>query len=678
MLNNFALLYMRKTFIFYVTFLLLSLSCHLSLGQGEESEYYYNYADSLISIGEYQDAIDVYNKCVDAEYEKPKPNADIISECLSNIGVCYYYTSDYISAIEWYEKAMKYDQENGNIEQLANNLNNIGYVYKILGQYKKAIEYYEKTIQIDEALGRGKNLAKTLNNIGQVYRAGGEYDKAIEYLERSLRIKQNLGDSSGMATTLNNIGLVYNAWKKYDIAIMSFEEALNLDQLLNNERGMANRLNNLGLTNYYLEEYDEALAFFHQALDVHTKLKDIGQSGIQYNNIGASYLNKGDIEQAVVFLQKARQIFQDLGKQSELAAVLSKFGDIYLSTGDYKKSEKYLMMSTEISKKINSRNQTKTNYQRFSDLYAKMGNYAQSLEYYKKYTDLKDTIFTEKAHQQITDFEIKYETEKKDIEIKLLKTNEEIRNLKFKKEKIYRLSLIGGVILLILLASVIFYSLRQKIKDNRIISEEKGKSDKLLMNILPAGVANELKEQGKTEPRLFNNVTVCFTDIVDFTEISAKMEPRLLIAELNEIFTAFDNIVESHHCERIKTIGDSFMAVCGLPDEDPLHAENIIRSAVDMIQFLEKKNLESKIDWKIRVGIHTGDVIAGVVGIKKYIYDLFGDTINTASRMECNAETMRINVSETTYNLVKDKFRFEEREEIDVKGKGKMKMFFIH
>ena len=668
---------MRKTFIFYVTILLHVIFCNFSFGQDDQTDYFYNYADSLYNIGEYNDAIDIYKKCVDAEHKKTEPNNNIISECLSNIGVCYYFTNNYINAIEWYEKALKYDRESGNIEHLANNLNNIGLAYKIIGQYNKAIEYYEKTIRIDEELGKGNDLARTLNNIGGVYHKWGQYDKAIEYYGRSLRIKQSLNDSIGIATTLNNIGLVYNAWGKYENAIISFDEALNIDQLLNNERGMASKLNNLGLTNYYLKQYDEALAFFYQALDIHNKLKDIGQSAIQYNNIGALYLNKGDTEQAIVFLQKARQIFQDLGKQSELAAVLSKFGDIYLSTGDYKKSEKFLMMSTEISKKINSRNQTKTNYLRFSDLYYRMGNYAQSLEYYKKHTALKDTIFTEKVHQQITDFEIKYETEKKDVEIKLLKNNEEIRNLKSKKEKIYRLSLIGGVILLILLASVILYSLRQKIKDNRIISQEKAKSDKLLMNILPAGVANELKEQGKTEPKLFSNVTVCFTDIVDFTKISAKMEPGLLIAELNEIFTAFDNIVESHHCERIKTIGDSFMAVCGLPDENPLHAENIIRSTVEMIQFLEKKNLESKIEWKIRVGIHTGDVIAGVVGIKKYIYDLFGDTINTASRMECNAETMRINVSEKTYNLVKDKFRFEEREEIDVKGKGKMKMFFV-
>lgn len=209
------------------------------------------------------------------------------------------------------------------------------------------------------------------------------------------------------------------------------------------------------------------------------------------------------------------------------------------------------------------------------------------------------------------------------------------------------------------------------------LSKEKDKSDKLLLNILPVRVANDLKKTGFTAPESYENVTVYFSDIVGFTKISSDLEPKFLIEELNDLFTAFDMIIEKNDCERIKTIGDAYMAVCGMPMANKNHAENLIRSSIQIIKYLEKRNENSPIEWKIRIGIHTGKIVGGVVGVKKYIYDVFGDTVNTAARMESSSEEMRINVSDTTYNLVKDKFEFVERDPVVLKGKGLMKMWFV-
>ncbi|MDP8315073.1 MAG: adenylate/guanylate cyclase domain-containing protein [Candidatus Celaenobacter antarcticus] len=216
-----------------------------------------------------------------------------------------------------------------------------------------------------------------------------------------------------------------------------------------------------------------------------------------------------------------------------------------------------------------------------------------------------------------------------------------------------------------------------KKRANDIITEEKAKSDKLLLNILPVRIVNDLKQNGTTEPEAFDDVTVYFSDIVGFTKLSSHLEPKFLIDELNEIFTAFDNIMEKNNCERIKTIGDAYLAVCGLPVPNNMNVINIINSAIEIIEYLKDRNSKSEIEWKIRVGIHSGKVIGGVVGIKKYIYDVFGDTINTASRMETNSEPMRINISETTYKLTKNEYKFIEREPIKLKGKGIQKMYFI-
>jgi class 3 adenylate cyclase len=210
------------------------------------------------------------------------------------------------------------------------------------------------------------------------------------------------------------------------------------------------------------------------------------------------------------------------------------------------------------------------------------------------------------------------------------------------------------------------------------LEKEKEKTEELLLNTLPLKVVNDLKENGQTEPESFENVTVYFSDIVGFTNISASMEPSVLIGELNEIFTAFDDIMERNHGERIKTIGDAYLAVCGMPEKREDHARNMAQAALEIRKYLEDRNRNSEINWKIRIGLHSGKVVGGVVGVRKYIYDVFGDTINTTSRMESNSEPMHINISETTYQLLKNHFSFTPREPMNIKGKGIMKMYFLN
>jgi len=211
----------------------------------------------------------------------------------------------------------------------------------------------------------------------------------------------------------------------------------------------------------------------------------------------------------------------------------------------------------------------------------------------------------------------------------------------------------------------------------RAVEAEREKSDRLLLNILPASVADELKESGKSTPQSFPDVTILFSDMVNFTEKSFSLDPETLLGELNEIFTAFDQIMDAHGCERIKTIGDAYFATCGIPVRRDDHAFRMTEAAREMIGYLKKRNAEREIKWEMRVGIHSGPAIAGIVGTNKYLYDVFGDSVNTASRMESSSLPMRINVSGKTAAFIAGRIPLEERGALEVKGKGPMQMFFV-
>src|SRR5690606_33540301 len=202
-----------------------------------------------------------------------------------------------------------------------------------------------------------------------------------------------------------------------------------------------------------------------------------------------------------------------------------------------------------------------------------------------------------------------------------------------------------------------------------------------LLNILPEEVAQELKEKGSSDAKYFDSVTIMFTDFKDFTKLSETIPSKELIQELNYCFKAFDEIVAKHGVEKIKTIGDSYMAVCGLPAQNGNHAQKMVQAAIEIRDFIEdykqKRQTEGKSFFEMRIGINSGEVVAGIVGIKKFAYDIWGDSVNTASRMESNGEIGKINISESTYNLVKDDFDFQYRGEVDTKGKGLIKMYFV-
>ncbi len=247
---------------------------------------------------------------------------------------------------------------------------------------------------------------------------------------------------------------------------------------------------------------------------------------------------------------------------------------------------------------------------------------------------------------------------------------------------------LGMATLFILLLATIFYNrfrVNKKAKNalqetNRIIDEERQRSDELLLNILPEPIAIELKEQGKAGAKKYDNVTVLFTDFKDFTKVSERLSPEQLVRELDYCFRGFDFIISQYGVEKIKTIGDAYMCASGLT-KNRTTPINIIKAALEMQEFLEdykkERMMKSLPFFEARIGIHTGPVVAGVVGVKKFAYDIWGDTVNIAARMEANAEVGKINISEETYRQVKYNFDCEYRGKIEAKNKGFIDMYYV-
>ncbi len=222
------------------------------------------------------------------------------------------------------------------------------------------------------------------------------------------------------------------------------------------------------------------------------------------------------------------------------------------------------------------------------------------------------------------------------------------------------------------------HQINKKLKERtRELEEERIKSNQLLHNILPSEIVKELKETGSIKPREYSKVTLLFTDFQDFTEIASRLHPQELINELNIIFKNFDAIIESHGLEKLKTMGDSYIVGGGLPKETNNHAVEVVSAALEMQEYLKQRNALSANKWIMRAGVHSGNVVAGVVGKNKFTYDVWGNTVNIASMMEKMGKPGMINITCDTFNLIKDSFECEQHGNTVVTGNGDISMYLV-
>jgi class 3 adenylate cyclase len=274
--------------------------------------------------------------------------------------------------------------------------------------------------------------------------------------------------------------------------------------------------------------------------------------------------------------------------------------------------------------------------------------------------------------QGMADLRTNFEVSQKQTEVDLL-------SQKRKNQRIINIATSISTVLIFILAISLFKRYQYIKETNRIIGDERERSEKLLLNILPEETSLELKKYGQVKAKKFESVTVLFADFKEFTKIAETVDPEVLVKSIDFYFKEFDRITTQFGLEKIKTIGDEYMCAGGIPVENKTHALSAILAAKKMNKLIEDQ-LHSDIEliqFELRIGIHTGPVVAGIVGLKKWQYDIWGDTVNIASRMQSMSEPGRINLSESTYNEIKDEFPCEYRGEMEVKHRGSLKMYFL-
>lgn len=560
---------------------------------------------------------------------------------LKSIGMSYYFQGNYIETLLFWQQSLSAFQTIGDKLGIANMLNNLGAVNFNEGDDEKAIQYYLESLKVSEEIGDKLRIATALVNIGAVYyNKTGTHNRALEYYLKALPLSEELGDNDAIGTSAVNMGEIYLA------------------------RG----------------DDKSALIYFEKALKAY-KASENGNVPYALNNIGKVYAIRRDFVRAIEYQLEAFQLAENQNAKLEMSQSLLGLASTYDMKGDFGSAINSYLKAKEIAREIGANYELKFAYEGLAALYQKVSDFENAYKYQTLFSSIKDTLYNAEMDKRLQALTLNFDLEKKQGEVDLLTKDKALQQLDLQRQKTIRNATSITGLLLLLLAIGLYNRYRFIRKTKKIIEDEKDRSEKLLLNILPYETAEELKQKGSATPKQYEMVSVLFTDFKGFTTIAEKLTPEQLVAELNQCFLQFDHIIDKHNLEKIKTIGDAYMCAGGIPVANTTNPADVVKAGLEIKAYMDRIKSEREANgqdyWELRIGIHTGKVIAGVVGKNKFAYDIWGDAVNTASRMESSGEPGKVNISGDTFELVKDQFNCVYRGKIKAKNKGDIDMYFV-
>lgn len=513
----------------------------------------------------------------------------------------------------------------------------LGQAYVAKGELSRGLESYFEGLKYSEKIGDEDTKGLFYITIANAYSANGNNQNARVYFGKGIEILRNGKDSLGLGSAIFNAGDEYLTLGKLDSALLFTNEAQKIFEIIDFPIGEAYCFGNLGMI--YAENGNNLAAEqnINKAISILEEYKEYSAISFYLNYMSAIYLERGERNTAVSYADRSLKLAQEYGLKDEIS-------DAYLT---------------------------------LSDIYESAGNTQEALEFYKNHILYRDSVNNLQSVQEMANLRTDYEVSQKQVEVDLLEKEALITQLETKRQQFLIYGVLFVLVIVAILAIMTYRRYRYEKETKLIIEEEKNRSEELLLNILPAETAEELKSEGKVKAKRINSATVLFTDFKSFSAFSENISPEKLVESIDFYFKEFDRISTKYGLEKIKTIGDSYMCAGGLPKENETHPKDVVLAAIEMMSFVNQTFDNNLMHFEMRIGIHTGPIVAGIVGIKKWQYDIWGDTVNIASRMETNSVAGKINLSETTYELVKDEFSFQYRGSIDVKNRGIWNMYYL-
>ena len=604
----------------------------------------------------------------------------------TNFNISTYYTREYKldQALAKAYKSLFAAQNVGDEILVAKSDLRIGQCLLDKGQHMEAFRNYMGAVSVAEEFDDTELLIDCYSSLSRFYRLNKIDEKAKHYKERQFEQIEKLEpvDSIALAyVQLEFEEILFSSRNSVGMNNKKLRELIDFAQRHNNEylkSSIFTSLRSALIEEHKMDElYDLYVIDFPEELE---SLKE--QNYLNYLRIKAllfEHLN--ELDSSITYFEKAISVVGDYENKALVSKFFTRYGqfwerhsevenaiETYEIALDYATQSGYIPFALDASTRLEKLNEGK-------------GNFRKAYEYASNNAKLTAEFANIAKADDLLRLEIQNAAELSEL---ALQTERAENAIVLNQQKTTKRYFIIAWAAFLLLAIGLFSRLRYTRKVKRIIENEKNKSDDLLLNILPAQIAEELKSTGKAEAQDFKRVSVLFTDFKNFTGLSELLTAQELVEEINACFEEFDRITTKYGIEKIKTIGDSYMAAGGIPIQSKESVKNTVLASFEMQEFIRKRYLEKKENGEIcflmRVGIHTGPVVAGIVGVKKFQYDLWGDTVNTANRMESCGDVDKVNISKSTYELLKEDpdFSFVERDEVEVKGKGKMKMYFIH
>lgn len=529
-------------------------------------------------------------------------------------------------------------------------------------------EELQRAISLAQQQGLKVLWLKGLFEMSSMYNLLGDYPKSMEYAIQAEKIARDIGDPKWKGQAILRLGVIHNYAGDPQKALRNYEEALSMARIAHDTPTISNVLSSKAIILCLGGDCKASVELFETCISLSQASNDLPALAKYYSNLGNTKLYLNQPQSAFEDFQTSIQIARKIGDNVQLALSLGNTAFALNDLKQYPQAIDYITRSIDTAAIVGSLEDLKVGWELLADLYFKTNQYEKAYKAMIEFNKFKDSLAADEKKSNIRNVEQRLEFRKRE-EVQKAKNE-----AKLQRQVWMRNVFIAGFAIALLYAGVFLVQRKNTEKQRK-------RSDELLLNILPKEIAEELKTHGTAKAQQFEQVSVLFLDIVGFTRIAQTMSPQELVGELDALYSGFDDIINKHGLEKIKTVGDAYMAVCGLPQMNKDHALHAVQAALDIISFTNEyaktrksKNLTA---FEIRAGIHSGPVVAGIVGKTKFAYDIWGDTVNTAARMEQNSEPGKINISGESYALVSNHVKAEYRGKIEAKNKGAVDMYFI-